>query len=189
MKDLSREQKEALGRMIVEGCRKGDADVVAGCLKRGADPDVSVTEGDSGARKPVLHWAAYHFDEKCMQALVEYGANLEARDADGETALFHAIRNFKVPAVQFLMKSGADPLAQSNNKTVALDVARNLRTDYTSYAQQRDQIIKALTKDYGPIPEEPARSVQDDTPAPQGDIQVLKPIALQPKRRGHGFHL
>ncbi|TAL37256.1 MAG: ankyrin repeat domain-containing protein [Alphaproteobacteria bacterium] len=190
MKDLSREQKEALGRMIVEGCKKGDADVVEGCLKRGADPDVSVCDGDGGPRKPALHWAAYNFNEKCMQALIGHGANLEARDGDGETALFYAIRNFKVPAVEFLMKNGADPLAQSNNKTVALDVARNLRTDYASYSQARDQIIKALTKDYGQAPEKPP-PVQDDvaSPATQEDIHVLKPITLQPKKGGHGFNL
>jgi ankyrin repeat protein len=191
VKDLTQQQKEALGRMMVEGCKKGDADVVLGCLKRGADPDVCVAESDSSAHRPVLHWAAFHFNEKCMQALVDYGANLEAQDTKGETALFFAIRNLKVPAVQFLMKSGADPLAMSSDKTVALDVARNLRTDYNSYAQQRDQIIKALTKDYGRAPEKQPPGVQDDAPAPatEGDIQVLRPIMLQPKKGGHGFNL
>ncbi|MEZ0225626.1 MAG: ankyrin repeat domain-containing protein [Alphaproteobacteria bacterium] len=191
MKELTSQQKEALGRMMVEGARKGDPEVVEGCLKRDADPDVSVQDGDSGARKPVLHWVAYHFNEKCMKAMLDYGANLEARDGNGETALFYAIRNFKVEAVAFLMKNGADPLAQSYDKTVALDVARGLRTDYATYEEQRGKIIKALTKDYGPIPDKPPRPVRDDAPpaATQEDIQVLKPITLQPQKGSKGFSL
>jgi ankyrin repeat protein len=136
-----------------------------------------------------------------MQALIEGGANLEARDEDGETALFMAIRNTKTAAVECLMKNGADPLAQSANKLVALDVARGLRTDYTEYARARDKIIKALTRDYMPQREASARpatpveapvapvltpATADDTPQ---DISVLKPLSLQPKRTGPGFNL
>ena len=191
MKEINQQQKEALGRIMVEGVKKSDAEVVVGCLKRGGDPDVSVQDGDSGPRKPVLHWAAVNFNEKCMQALLDHGANLEARDGDGETALFCAIRNTKIDAVAFLMKNGADPLAQNNSRAVALDIARGLRTDHQYYVQQRDTMIKTLMKDYGPPPERQPRRVQDDAAAPvtQEDIQILKPITLQPKKGKHGFNL
>lgn len=202
MTDLTREQKEALGRMIVEGCKKGDVEIVQGCLRRGADPDVSVQDGDSGPRRPVLHWASYHFNDKTMQALIDGGANLEARDGDGETALFMAIRNSRTAAVECLMKNGADPLAQNYGKVVVLDVARGLRSDYDSYIATRNKIIKALTKDYGP-PREDARAKKapeaaaDPAPPPQqqpandgDDIPVLKPISLQHKKGGGlGFNL
>ena len=201
MTDLTREQKEALGRMIIEGCKKGDVDIVRGCLKRGADPDVLVQDGDSGPRRPVLHWAAYHFNEKTMQALIDGGANLEARDNDGDTALFMAIKNSRTGAVECLMKNGADPLAQNYGKIVVLDVARGLRSDYDSYAAIRNQIIKALTKDYGPPREaarerKPAEAAEPPPPppplpsAPDDDISVLKPISLKPKKGGGlGFNL
>ena len=190
MTELTREQKEALGCMIVEGAKKGDADIVRGCLRRGADPDVAVQDGGSGPRKPALHWVARHFNEAAAQALVDGGANLEARDADGETALFVAIRDANSGAVDFLMKNGADPLAQSYNKTVAMDIARGLRTDYAEYRQVRDKIIKSLTKDWGPQPgraKQPAETPQET----QHDIQALKPISLQqPKKPGGlGFNL
>jgi ankyrin repeat protein len=188
MSDLTREQKEALGRMMVEGCKKGDVDIVTGCLKRGGDPDVSVQDGDSGPKRPVLHWAAYHFNEKTMQALIDGGANLEARDGDGDTALFMAMRNQKPAAVECLMKNGADPLAQNYSKVVALDIARTMRTDYAEYRENRASIIKALTKDYGPphdVKAAAAAPVADPSAGQANDdIHVLKPIELKPKKSG-----
>jgi ankyrin repeat protein len=190
--DLTREQKEALGRMMIEGAKKGDPDIVRGCLKRGADPDVPVQDSDGGSKKPVLHWMTAHFNEAAAQALVDGGANIEARDADGETALFGAIRAYNASAVEFLMKNGADPLAQSANNTVALDAARRLGTDFQSYRENRDRIIKSLTKDRGPPPERAKKPAANPAPDTQKDIQVLKPISLQPphkKEGGLGFNL
>ena len=204
MTDLTREQKEALGKMMIEGCKKGDPEIIQGCFKRGADPDVSVQDGDSGARKPVLHWAAYHFNEKAMQTIIDGGANLETRDPGGDTALFVAIRNSRTAAVECLMRNGADPLAQNDSKQVAMDLARALREDYDQYATIRKQIIKALTKDYG-LPREQSRKpaqpandvVADIMPPPppakpgdaEDDIQVLKPLSLQARKTGPGFNL
>jgi ankyrin repeat protein len=197
MTELTREQKEALGRMIIEGCKKGDVEIVKGCLKRGADPDVQVQDGDTSPRRPVLHWAAYHFNEKTLQALVDGGATLEARDDDGDTALFVAIRNSRTGAVECLMKNGADPLAQNYSKLVVLDVARGLRSDYDTYAATRDKIIKALTRDYGPPRESARAKAPEKSPAESAaaadardDIQILKPLAFQPKKSGGlGFNL
>ena len=166
MSDLNQQQKEALGRMMVEGFKNNDAEIIAGCLRRGADPDVSVQDGDSGAKRPVLHWGAYHFNEKGLQAMLDHGANIEARDADGNTALVYAITNFKEEAVEFLMKHGADPLAQNRHGTVALDIARGLRTDYASYEKARGRILKMLTNDYGQLPATSPEKSEPETPKP-----------------------
>ncbi len=141
---------------------------------------MSVQDGDSGARRPVLHWGAYHFNEKGLQAMIDHGANLEARDGEGNTALVYAITNFKEEAVAFLMKSGADPLAQNKQGTVALDVARGLRTDYDSYAKARARIVKLLTKDYGAPPPAPQKP-EPETPPP--------PVAFDKKPGANKFSI
>lgn len=177
MSEHNPQQKEALGRMMVEGFRKGDAEIVAGCLKRGADPDVPVQDDDSGARRPVLHWAAYYFNEKGMQAMLDHGADIEARDDEGETALMCAIRRYKPEAVEFLMRHGANPVAQNHAGVVALDLARTLSANHPSYRAAREKIIKSLTADYGAAA--PQLQLQPETLPP--------PVTFGQKPKGHKF--
>jgi hypothetical protein len=187
----NQKQMESFGRLVLEGLIKGDAEMVEGCLARGVDPNVSVPEPAGGAARPLLHWAARHFNEKCAQALLDRGANIEGRDGDGETPLFYAIRNSNVPAVDFLMKNGADPVAQNDKGVCACDIARGLRTDYDSYAKTRDKILKLLSRS-APAPARPQPDAgRDFAAATQDDIPVLKPIELQRKKGagGAGFNL
>lgn len=144
MSGYSIEQQRAFGRLIVEGFRKGDAAMVRGCLEKGADPNVQVRDGDSGPWRPVLHWGAQHFDAACMQAMIDFGANLEERSGNGETALHHAVGRSHAAAVKFLMKSGASPVALDSNGKTPIDVALGLRSDHDYYSNIRDGILKSL---------------------------------------------
>lgn len=187
----SREQKEALGRLILEGLQKGDAEMIEGCLKRGADPDVSVQGPEGGPARPLLHWASKHFSEKCARTLLDHGAGIEVRDGEGETPIFFAIRCSNAAAVEFLMKNGADPVAQNAKGTCASDVARGLRTDYDSYAKTRDKILKALACGFSPAGDKPVPQAAKDFESAAAEIPVLKPIELQRKKNsgGAGFNL
>lgn len=150
MSGYSREQMRAFGRLMVEGFKKGDAAMVKGCLERGADPDVSVQDGDSGAARPVLHWGAQYFNAACMQAMIDGGANLEERNSTGETALHHAVKQSKGDAVKFLMKSGAEPVALDGNGKTPIDAALALRADHDYYRNIRDPILKSLAVERPP---------------------------------------
>jgi ankyrin repeat protein len=195
--EINREQQAALGRMIVEGLRKHDPAIVEGCLKRGADPNVQVAENDdSSARRPLLHWSAANFDAQTAQLLLDYGADIEARNAGGETALIFAIRKSAGDAAEFLMKHGADPLAQDSNGVVALDQARKLPSEYSYQARTREQIIRALTADYNasaaPAPEPPqGESQPEGSPEVlQKDLPIGKPMDLRPRHPpGKGLNL
>lgn len=195
MSALNKEQQQALGRMMLEGFRKGDAGIIRGCLARGADPNVAVQDGGTGQARPALHWAAYHYSEGCMKALLESGADIEARDpALGETALYFAVESGKAEAVELLMQSGADPVAQAKNGTVVMDVALWLRQDYDYDRQLRDKIIKALAKDYGekPAPQEQSESAPqeafNENAKPRG-IAAPKTASFGQKPGGKGFSL
>lgn len=170
MSGFNKEQQRAFGRLIVEGFKKGDASMVKGCLEKGADPNVSVQNGDSGPWRPVLHWGAQFFNEDCMQAMIDFGANLEERTSNGETALYHAVGRSETAAVKFLMQKGADPVALDSNGKTPIDVALGLRADYESYVKTRTAILKVLAVE-GPADGQKAqpRQVFNDKSVPEAE--------------------
>jgi outer membrane protein assembly factor BamB len=52
--------------------------------------------------------AAFNGDEKTVKAMLEQGANVNAIDEDGHTALMHAAAAVKPDVIELLVKSGAD---------------------------------------------------------------------------------
>jgi hypothetical protein len=69
-----------------------------------------------------IHRAAEHGLVKLIAALVEAGADIDARDKTGETALFHAARGDSVPAARALVDAGATNATNRHGET-AYDVA------------------------------------------------------------------
>jgi hypothetical protein len=57
-------------------------------------------------------------------ALLDHGANIEARDAKGQTPLCRAVNCRQLPVVQLLMQRSADPRDEDNRRVKPLDVAR-----------------------------------------------------------------
>lgn len=78
-------------------------------LEAGADPNVRVSHRD---RTP-LHRAALHGRPRTIRLLVEAGADIEAREAEGETALFVAAGRGHLEGVDMLMALGAQPDARA----------------------------------------------------------------------------
>ena len=84
-----------------------DADAVARCLEAGADP-ISPVRADAQRRASLLHFASAHArDPEVITALVEAGANVNARDVWGFTPLHSAAENAMPSAVQALVQAGA----------------------------------------------------------------------------------
>ncbi|MDE1151296.1 MAG: ankyrin repeat domain-containing protein [Micavibrio sp.] len=166
--------------MMLDGINKKDPEIIRGCLLQGGNPDVPVKETEKGPLRPLLHWAMRNFNEAAAKELLDASSSVDVRDPAGNTALFYAIEMRDKAAVEFLMKNGADPVAQNNAGVVAMDVARNI-DGY--YAAARDLVIKALTHDYG-IAARRQEGVQDDTPSnnavPQKGIKILHPVNFDP---------
>ena len=84
------------------------ADVVAGCLDAGADPNPA--PGTEDRNWPtLLHVASVHArDPAVITALVRAGTDVHARDRFGYTPLHHAAENGTPAAVRALLRAGAD---------------------------------------------------------------------------------
>lgn len=71
-----------------------------------------------------LHMAARRGHADFAAALVRHGANIEARDSNGETPLRRAVNCNKVEVVRVLIEMGADPNARCNRGVTPLESAR-----------------------------------------------------------------
>ena len=67
-----------------------------------------------GASTTSLHAAATQGDTVVIQQLLAEGADIEARDAQGRTALLRATRANKIEAATLLIEAGADVNAKDN---------------------------------------------------------------------------
>jgi len=70
-----------------------------------------------------LIWAATYNQVKVAKVLLERGADVNAREKDGGTALMCAAKDGNVKSVKFLLEHGADVHIKSNDGNTALDWA------------------------------------------------------------------
>ena len=87
-----------------EAVWKNDVACVRRCLARGDEVD-----GRGGVNNMTpLMWAAQHKDPTVLLLLLHHGADMEACDDIGETALYQAARHDRVNCVRVLTALGAD---------------------------------------------------------------------------------
>lgn len=112
----------------------GHGAVVRSLLESGADANLATT--NSGATP--LHLAARVVaGEDAVAALLEHGAGANAREGSaGQTPLMFAASYSRAPAIQVLLKHGADP----NVATRVVDVLRSVAIDREASQLLRDRI-------------------------------------------------
>ncbi len=133
--------------------RRGDAELVAKCLDRGADPNAASSNGfwsplgeaasanlveiakallDHGAdpnlavqRRTPLHLCASFSRREIAQALIDHGADVRARDSEGNTPLHKAAENQMgaEEMMRLLLAAGADVNARNNLGKTPLHLA------------------------------------------------------------------
>lgn len=124
-------------------------DILKAALDGGVNPN---TIAFHGGETPIISKVASQDSPALLHLLVERGANVNAKDSSGQTALFSAISTFSLDEVNYLLDRGADPKAIDDD---GLSFAALLNTHierqksdsrYSKLLAIRDRIIKAGVK-------------------------------------------
>ncbi|KAJ3031663.1 hypothetical protein HDV00_008223 [Rhizophlyctis rosea] len=99
---------------------------------------------DAGARADTdsasLLWAVYKGHQAIVGFLVGKGANMQARNGDGETTLHVAAGRLNGPMVELLLRLGGDPKATNRQKRNPAQVAREcLKWKYGDGVEDEDE--------------------------------------------------
>lgn len=118
-------------------CRYSVGDSMAYFLLRhGANPDSL----RSAAGRTVLHVAAaYYACEELCGALLEAGANINARTKDGTTPLMLAAQSAKPGLVKFLIQKGADWKLKDNSGKTAYDYALSADSMFDEHINKSEE--------------------------------------------------
>lgn len=89
---------------FIEAVRRGDIDAVAGTLVRGQTPNVRDKTGS-----PALFVALQFNQPDMFRFLIEKGARVKAKDAEGDTLLTYLANTNNVSLAELVLQSGGDP--------------------------------------------------------------------------------
>jgi hypothetical protein len=136
--------------LLHDAAMAGQAELAIVLIRLGSDPDAKEPEGHTplyrastgevarvllaaGATVDVpsgptrgtpLHQAARRGCGSVAAALLDHGANIDARDSKGQTPLRRAVNCRQLQLVPLLVRRGANPQAEDNRGVTPLDVAR-----------------------------------------------------------------
>ncbi len=112
-------------------------EIVKLLLEKGADPEIRSQEKSVGTKdETALHRAAFWDRLEIAEMLIKHGANVNARDADGDAPLHSSIYKENVELAQLLLKHGAEVNAKNGKGETPLD--------RTAYCKNPAAIIKLL---------------------------------------------
>ncbi len=114
----------------------GKADIVKLLIENGADVNIYDRVSKDTALMCACDNGYYcvrgkrveyeHKKTASARLILKAGADINARDVDGYTALMHACRNGQIDIVKFLISSGADPTIRDSNGNTAAEIALSL---------------------------------------------------------------
>ena len=91
--------------ILMYDCELGNENAINVLLNAGAKPDIVDDEGYTS-----LHWACSSDNSKeTIQAIIDHGANTNAKNRKGQTVLMCACRKENAVAINVLLKAGAKP--------------------------------------------------------------------------------
>ena len=85
-------------------------------------------------------------NEEIINILLSKGIDINEVDENGNTALINAAKNLYIPAIDMLLKKGADPKISNNDSKTAIDYLDPHKCEYTPHPGDCNEIRKLLTE-------------------------------------------
>ena len=134
--DLKMRDKNGMTALMYSA--QGNADATALLLARGAD-----IEARDNQKRTALHWAAEVRDDRSLRVLLRHGAQINARDAEGATALMLTSvhpdepdglreRADRTRSLKLLRRAGADSKITDNRGKTAADYRKLTDGDFVN---------------------------------------------------------
>lgn len=122
---------------IADAARAGDSDAVLELLAGDADPNLAQVDGTTA-----LHWASRYDDIALAQALVEAGADAQARNRYDVSPLGLAATNGSARMISLLLDAGADANeAGIEGETVLMTAARTGNVEAVEVLLDRGALV------------------------------------------------
>jgi hypothetical protein len=136
-------------RKLIEAITESNGDVVARLAKTkrvlNGKVDYTLPEGEHTFKKwTALHQCVRITNTEMMKILLDRGANVEIKDADGETPLFVASSSGDPELVRLLLQAGANPNVKAKDGWSALMMATR-----DGYHQVVKQLLEAGADVFG----------------------------------------
>lgn len=197
---ISSQQQRVMDDLLIEAVRAKDLQQAKLYVQKGANARVELNVQETIAtpsggyatsvgRAPLFHLAFSRgvYSEAMLTFLLSCGVGVDAKNHNGNTALMLAVKCGEQGKADFLLSKGADPLSTNMSNDMVLDEARKLPESCPA----RMPIIKALLAKIDDSATAPGASVQNNapaekTPAPQGEIKIMKPVTIGQKAKGNG---
>lgn len=198
---MSTQQQQVMNDLLIEAVRAKDVTQAALYVQKGADVQVklritefiSTPSGSSSSSTvdgSLMHIAGggNDLDEPMVEFLLKSGVDINTKNGNGNTVLMLAVKRGNAYRAKYFLRRGADPLALNNKGEMVLQEAQRLPNSHNT----RIEIINALLeKTADQQPQANAQAVQEnkqDVTAPQGKIDVMKPVSIgrKPKATGGG---
>ncbi|XP_077993573.1 protein phosphatase 1 regulatory subunit 16A-like [Glandiceps talaboti] len=106
--------------VLLEAAARGDVSEVRTHLQSGITPDLTNDDGLTA-----LHQCCIDDNEEMMKALIEFGANINARDSELWTPLHAAATCGHVHLAEYLLTKGADILAINSDGNMPYDICED----------------------------------------------------------------
>lgn len=99
-----------LGQLLIAAAARGYEEVIRMLLENHAN----VRAKEAKSQKTALHYATLRRDDQLVGVLLKYGADINAKDKDGKTALHHAAVSISTypSTLELLLSKGADMSAR-----------------------------------------------------------------------------
>jgi len=105
-----------------DACISGDLKKAKNAILKDANVNALDTRKSKSGRRP-LNWAAFYGHAKIVKLLLDHGADIDAQNRTGFTAIHHAVENNQKEIVILLKSEGADARIPNKKGAKPMDTA------------------------------------------------------------------